>query len=110
MKTFIDIRSLDTKQMTGVPEYVRLLTEHILKEAPQDEYVFFANSWGRRLEKTDLLQKERRDWVNFGIPNRLFDISNRLLNFPKIDKLIPPMSFTAPISISCRSKTRKSTF
>ena len=40
MKTFIDIRSLDTKQMTGVPEYVRLLTEHILKEAPQDEYVF----------------------------------------------------------------------
>ncbi|MEK7651536.1 MAG: glycosyltransferase family 1 protein [Patescibacteria group bacterium] len=96
MRTFIDIRSLDTKQMTGVPEYVRLLTEHILKEAPQDEYVFFANSWGRRLEKTDLLQKERRDWVNFGIPNRLFDISNRLLNFPKIDKLIPADVFYSP--------------
>lgn len=96
MKTFIDIRSLDTKQMTGVPEYVRLLTEHILKEAPRDEYVFFANSWGHRLEKTDLLQKERRDWVNFGVPNRLFDISNRLLNLPKIDRLISADVFYSP--------------
>ena len=34
--------------------------------------------------------------MNFGIPNRLFDISNRLLNFPKIDKLIPADVFYSP--------------
>jgi glycosyltransferase involved in cell wall biosynthesis len=96
MKIFIDIRSLDTNQMTGVPEYVRLLTEHLLKEAPREDYVFFANSWGRRLEKTELLQRERRNWVNFGVPNRLFNISSRLLNRPKIDGLVPADVFYSP--------------
>ena len=96
MKILIDIRSLDTKQMTGVPEYVRLLVENILRESPNEQYVFFANSFGRRLEKTDLLQKQRGNWVNFGIPNRIFDLTNHFLNLPKIDSMVSADIFYSP--------------
>ncbi len=96
MRIFIDIRSLDTKQITGVPEYVRLLIEHLLREAPREQYTFFANSFSHRLEKTDLLQRQRGDWINFGIPNRIFDLTNHFLNFPKIDSLIPADVFYSP--------------
>jgi len=96
MRIFIDIRSLDTKQITGVPEYVRLLIEHLLREAPREQYTFFANSFSHRLEKTDLLQRQRGDWINFGIPNRIFDLTHHFLNFPKIDSLIPADVFYSP--------------
>lgn len=96
MRIFIDIRSLDTKQITGVPEYVRLLTEHLLREAPREQFVFFANSFGRRLEKTDLLQRQRGNWINLGIPNRIFDLTNHFFSFPKIDSIIPADIFYSP--------------
>ncbi len=96
MKIFIDIRSLDTNQVTGVPEYIRLVTEQLLREAPQEQYVFFANSFSRRLEKTDLLQKYRGDWLNPGIPNRIFDLTNRFLSLPKIDSIAPADVFYSP--------------
>lgn len=96
MRICIDIRSLDSKLITGVPEYVRLLTENIVREAPNDDFIFFANSFSRRLEKTDLLQKERGKWVNLGVPNRIFDLANRFLNIPKIDSLIDADVFLSP--------------
>lgn len=96
MKIFIDIRSLNAKHITGVPGYVRLVVEHILKEAPDEKYIFFANSFGRRLEKTDLLQKQRENWINFGISDRILDLTNHFLNFPKIDSMIPADIFYSP--------------
>lgn len=96
MKICVDIRSLDAKYMTGVPEYARLLIEHLLIQAPNNDYSFFANSFRRHLEKTDLLQKQRGKWINFGIPNRIFDSINLLLNAPKIDALIKADVFLSP--------------
>ncbi|MGC9610833.1 MAG: glycosyltransferase family 1 protein [Minisyncoccia bacterium] len=96
MKICVDIRSLDSRLITGVPEYVRLLVENLIREAPQEDFIFFANSFGRRLEKTDLLQKQRRDWINFGIPNRIFDLTSRFLNAPKIDSLVKADVFLSP--------------
>jgi glycosyltransferase involved in cell wall biosynthesis len=96
MKICIDIRSLDAQHMTGVPEYVRLLVEHLLIQAPNEDYSFFANSFGRRLEKTDLLQKQRGKWINFGIPNRIFDATNLIFGLPKIDSHIKADVFFSP--------------
>lgn len=96
MRIFIDIRSLDAHYTSGVPGYIKLLIENMLAEAPDEKYVFFANSFRRNLEKTDLPQKYKGTWLNLGLPNRLLDITNHFLNFPKIDKIIPADVFFSP--------------
>jgi len=96
MRIFIDIRSLDAHFASGVPGYVKLLVENMLAEAPEERYIFFANSFRRNLEKTDLPQKYKGTWLNFGIPNRLFDSVNHFLKLPKIDKLVPADVFFSP--------------
>jgi glycosyltransferase involved in cell wall biosynthesis len=87
---------LDAHFASGVPGYVKLLVEGMLAEAPGEDYIFFANSFRRNLEKTDLPQKYKGTWLNFNIPNRIFDASNRFLGFPKIDKAVPADVFFSP--------------
>ncbi|TSA44317.1 glycosyltransferase family 1 protein [bacterium] len=96
MKIFIDIRSLDARYTSGVPGYIKLLIENMLTEAPGEDYIFFANSFRRNLEKTDLPQKYKGTWLNLGLPNRLLDLTNHFLNFPKIDRIIPADVFFSP--------------
>jgi glycosyltransferase involved in cell wall biosynthesis len=96
MKIFIDIRSLDAHFASGVPGYVKLLVENMLTEAPDENYAFFANSFRRSLEKTDLPQRYKGTWLNFNVPNRLFDAVNHFFGFPKIDKLVSADIFFSP--------------
>ncbi len=107
MKIFIDIRALDARYASGVPPrqkywcggvpgYVRMLVENLLAEAPNEEFIFFANSFRRNLEKTDLPRQYRGDWLNLGLPNRLLDLVNHFLSIPKIDKIVSADVFYSP--------------
>ncbi len=95
MKVFIDIRSLDTPIRSGIPEYTYALTQELLKEKGNDEYILFANSFRKRLEALPL--KEQADtWANWKMPNRFLDASSRLIGRPRIDRLAAADVYFSP--------------
>lgn len=97
MKIFIDIRPLYARILSGVPEYTRFLLKNIVKAAPNEEYALFANSFKGEPENL-LTVKEipKSEMLNFGIPNRLWDLSSRFLDLPKIDKLVKADVYFSP--------------
>lgn len=81
----IDIRLLARNTRSGVEEYTINLLRHLVALDPNIRFKLFYNG----MRKTPL----SFDWINlpnvqvhsFSIPNRLFDVSSRVLNMPHID-------------------------
>ncbi len=86
MKIGIDARCLLDKNLSGVGLYAKNVIENMIRLAPDDEFILYANT-RRGLEKN--LPDYSFENVNNIIskfPNRLFNLSLALLNTPSLDK------------------------
>lgn len=88
MRIGVDVRALMEKRTTGVQVYIINLLEALFKIDSQNQYLLFAN--GVNLKKSDL---PRFDYPNvrhhiFNYPNKFFNLSQKLFNWPKIDGLL----------------------
>ncbi len=105
----IDIRVLARGVRTGVEEYTINLLSHLLPREPKINYRFFYNAYQKAKLNYSWLSLANVELRDFRIPNRLFFISSRYLNQPKIDKLLKgvdvyfnPHFFIAPLSPRCK--------
>ncbi|MBI2278478.1 MAG: glycosyltransferase family 4 protein [Candidatus Brennerbacteria bacterium] len=84
MKILLDARLLFSGVHTGIEEYTLNLFSKLFEIDEKNRYQIFTNGWHTF--------KLPRAWrkipsVNWGVPNRLLDVSFRLLSFPKVDRL-----------------------
>lgn len=96
MKIFIDVRSLYAAIISGVPEYARLMIKSLAAEAPNEEFLFFANQSGKRAGGYPLENEVAGKWLNYGVPNKIWSTASRLFNLPKIDKIVPADVYWSP--------------
>ena len=96
MKIFIDARSVYAQIISGVPEYTRLAITAMASRFPSEEFLFFANRSKAKLKKNPLENEIKGEWLNFGISNKIWSATNRLLGLPKIDKLIHADVYWSP--------------
>jgi glycosyltransferase involved in cell wall biosynthesis len=105
----IDIRVLARGTRTGVEEYTINLLSHLLPLEPKINYQLFYNAYQKAELNYSWLSLNNVKLKDFKIPNRLFFISARYFNQPKIDKLLKgvdvyfnPHFFVAPLSPGCK--------
>jgi len=81
MKILIDARVLIKGGVSGVEEYTRNLVKALLAADRHNQYILFYN--GRRKVPLNF----NAPIIDWGIPNKILDLSFRFLNWPKIDSL-----------------------
>ncbi len=82
--------------ISGVPEYTRLAITAMANQFPDEEFLFFANHLKTKSEKNPLENEVKGEWLNFGISNKIWSATNRLLGLPKIDKLVHADVYWSP--------------
>jgi glycosyltransferase involved in cell wall biosynthesis len=109
MNIGIDIRVLARGARTGVEEYTLNLLDSLLSLEPEINFKLFYNAYHKACLSYPCLGLDNVQLKDFRIPNRLFFISARYFNQPKIDKLLGqinvyfnPHFFPAPLSSNCR--------
>ncbi|OIO51858.1 MAG: hypothetical protein AUJ11_01345 [Parcubacteria group bacterium CG1_02_44_65] len=109
MKIGIDIRVLARGVRTGVEEYVINLLSHLFLIESEIQYKLFYNAYRKNELSFEWPLRRNVELKNFKIPNRLFFVSARYFNQPKIDRLLGgvdayfnPHFFGAPVSSRCR--------
>ena len=85
MRIAIDLRSLQTKNVSGVENYTSHLLEHLLALDKTNQYVFFYNAL--KAETPDHLSYVNATNVRTRIPNKLFNFSIRAFGRPYLEKL-----------------------
>lgn len=86
MNIAIDIRSLQSGQVSGVENYTAHLTEHLLRADSQNRYTLFYNSLIERdFEQLHFINSKI---VNIGLPNKLLNFGNRFLRRPNFERYI----------------------
>lgn len=85
----IDIRSLMTREYSGIPEYTLRLLQEVLLQDRDNQYRLFFNS-ARDLSKyIPVFSSPNTRVVNTRFPNRVFNlIMQKNLKFPKIDRML----------------------
>jgi glycosyltransferase involved in cell wall biosynthesis len=107
----IDIRMLARGTRTGVEEYTLNLLSYLIPLNKNVRYRLFYNGF-RKINLDCLnypwLKEENVKLVSYKIPNQLLNLSSRLLNYPKLDKLLggvdvffSPHIFLSAISRKC---------
>jgi len=85
----IDIRSLIEKTPSGVTEYTTQILTGLVRLDKENQYLLFYNSWHSLPPKfLDLLKYSNVSFKIFHWPNKLFNSSLTLFDFPRIDKLL----------------------
>ena len=86
MNIAIDIRSLQSGQVSGVENYTAHLTEHLLRADSQNRYTLFYNSiTEKNFEQLHFINSRIE---NFGLPNKLLNFGNRFLGVPNFERYI----------------------
>ncbi len=85
MKILFDGRVFTKGEISGIPEYARLLFTHLLKIDLMNEYILFLNSFHKAIPPVDIRHYANVSLSNFHIPNRVLDFSFRFFHQPKID-------------------------
>lgn len=83
-RTIIDVRLLAKGGTSGIEEYTRLLVSALLSRDKTNKYFLFYNGF----KKNQLLafaDFDNAEVVERFIPNKLFDLSNRVINWPKVE-------------------------
>jgi glycosyltransferase involved in cell wall biosynthesis len=98
MKIGIDIRSLIEGKQSGVEEYLLNLLDNLFKIDRQNEYRLFCNAYkAKSLDISRFSQFPNVKIYKFNWPNKILNLSFRIFNFPKIDKMLGGMDlFFAP--------------
>ncbi len=95
MKIFIDTRSLDAKIISGIPEYTRFLVKNLTEMYPEEKYLFFSNGFHRKRNPSSAENLPGKT-INYGIPNKIWDTTNRFSHLPNIDKLVKADVYLSP--------------
>ncbi len=106
----IDIRMLARGARTGVEEYTINLLSKMLCLDKNIKYKLFYNGYQKIELDYDWLNLPNVKIMQFRIPNRVLDVSSRILNYPKIDKLLKevdvffsPHIFLSSVSGKCKT-------
>ncbi len=106
----IDIRMLARGARTGVEEYTINLLSNMLCLDKNVKYKLFYNGHKKIELDYSWLKLPNVELIQFKIPNRVLDISSRVLNYPKIDKLLKgvevffsPHIFLSSVSKKCKT-------
>ncbi len=86
MRIGVDIRCLMDGKRTGVEEYTLGLLEAMVREAPEDTFVLFANS--RRPMRLPSFSARNVEVRTYAYPNRFFNLSLKVLRRPQLDRLL----------------------
>ncbi|MEA1937157.1 MAG: glycosyltransferase family 1 protein [Patescibacteria group bacterium] len=108
----IDIRMLTRGTKTGIEEYTVNLLSNMLCLDKNVKYRLFYNGYRKTELNYDWLKLPNVELAQFKIPNRVLDISSRVLNYPKIDELLKgvevffsPHIFLSSVSQKCKTVT-----
>lgn len=93
MRIVVDARLFLSGVHSGVEEYTRALLTKLFQIDEENRYQIFLNSWRpvtvpRAWRKVPV--------VNWGVPNRLLDLSFRALNAPKLDRILKADLYFSP--------------
>ncbi len=102
----MDLRCLMDGRRTGVEEYTLGILREMIRASPSDTFVLFANSRKpMRLPSFDAPNVELR---TFRYPNKLFNLSLKLVHAPRLDALVGgvdvffvPSIRLAPVRMPC---------
>lgn len=95
MRVCADARLLAKYRPSGIAEYALFLLEGLLAQKAEDEDFFiFYNGWRKSL--LPLAWRGQSAIIEKRWPNRLFDLSARLFNQPRLEKLISADVYFSP--------------
>ena len=110
MRIVIDVRALLDKEYSGVPEYTLQLLKSLFKIDRKNEYILFYNSYKNMDKFLPVFNYPNVKYKKLNWPNRIFNLTSKFFNYPKIDKLIPNIDilFLPNINFIAKSKNIKS--
>ncbi|QQS23373.1 glycosyltransferase family 4 protein [bacterium] len=85
MNITIDLRSLHTKEFSGVEYFSEQVIQHLLQLDKQNQYLLFYN--GYKKKTFDQFHFVNGKYKQTRIPNRLLNLSFKFLGWPKIENL-----------------------
>ncbi|KKQ79354.1 MAG: Glycosyl transferase group 1 [Parcubacteria group bacterium GW2011_GWC2_38_7] len=88
MNIAIDIRCLMEKQLTGVGEYTLNLLKQLFAIDNKNEYYLFFNSRKKVESILPRFNQKNVHYCGFHWPNKVLNLSLKLLKYPKLDKWI----------------------
>ncbi|MEW6617254.1 MAG: glycosyltransferase family 1 protein [Patescibacteria group bacterium] len=105
MRILFDGRVLTKGEVSGIPEYARLLFTHLLKIDLMNEYILFFNSFSKTTLPVDIKHHANASSLNFHIPNRALDFSFKFLHHPKVDFFTrPDVIFSPHFNVLAKNK------
>ncbi len=106
MKILFDGRVLAKGEVSGIPEYARLLFTYLLKIDLANEYSLFLNSFLGITPPINIRHHANASMVNTHIPNRLLDFSFKFFHQPKVDFFVrPDVIFSPHFNILAKRKS-----
>lgn len=106
----IDIRMLARGTKTGIEEYTEKLLSNMLGLNTDIRFRLFYNGYKKVKLSYDFLNLPNVKLMEFSLPNRFLDVSSKLAELPKIDKLLggidvmfSPHIFLSSLSNKCKS-------
>jgi len=108
MRILVDIRLLSKGRISGIEEYTRSLIDHLLVIDSKNEYIFFYNGLRKINLPPSWLKYRNTSMINWRFPNKIFDLSLKFLNWPKLDKFIDfDLVFSPHFNLLRLSKNKK---
>ena len=106
----IDIRMLARGTKTGIEEYTEKLLSNMLGLDTGIKFRLFYNGYKKVGLSYDFLNLPNVKLMEFNLPNRFLDVSSKIIEVPKIDKLLggidvmfSPHIFLSSLSNKCKS-------
>lgn len=88
MRIGIDIRALMEGKITGVQVYITNLLHALFRIDQKNQYFLFANSFRDIDQQTKIFNYPNVHYTILSYPNKLFNIAQKFLRLPKIDKTL----------------------
>lgn len=108
----IDIRVLGNKVKSGIEEYTENLLAYLLPLDKSIKFKLFFSSFNSELSNYDWLHLPNVELYKFKIPNKILFSFSRVIDLPRLDKLIgevdiffSPHFFLTSLSPSCKRVT-----
>lgn len=111
MNIAIDARLLSRGGYTGIEEYASQMIEAILKSDRRNHYFLFYNGFSKARAPELWLKSPNATVLDYRVPNKIFDLSARLFNRPKLENFCPADLIYSPhFNIAATNKPRVVTF
>ncbi len=96
MRILIDVRPLAKDWYSGIANYTRSLIDEFLAADNGNKYQLFYNGWKKNPLPGAWLKNEKAEVIDWRLPNKLLDLSGRILREPKIDRFFNPDLIFSP--------------